>query len=159
MVSIIVNKELDKVEAEYYVLSYEKKTSYKSDITEMRKNYEKQRKEFYKYEKAIDTQRPDTNEDQELREQLLQELEGIVASDKLMDQIITMGHEASQAQRNAGKNLGDQRNVILKSSKNTESALNGMKKANRKILIIQARSVAYAASLYGIIVVLLLIIL
>mmetsp|Transcript_8170 Transcript_8170/g.9274 ORF Transcript_8170/g.9274 Transcript_8170/m.9274 type:complete len:81 (-) Transcript_8170:32-274(-) len=69
-----------------------------------------------------------------------------------------MGHEADNAQKNAGRNLRGQRDIITKGAQNTNKAKTNLINANRKLDIITMRSIVYVGSLYGIAAILFLII-
>ena len=153
-----VNKSLEKSEAEYYTFPNDEKSFFKADLNKMRKLYDNTRAEFFNYENALEQDAPYQDEDQELRKDLLRQLEEIYKEDRQLDQILTMGNEASEFQRNAGTNLRGQRDTIENIAKNTKQARYGLQKANMKIEVIRIRNLLYVGSLYGISVVLFLII-
>ena len=126
----------------------------------MRKQFEDSRKEFFKFEKALDQEKLNFfDEEEKEREGLLEDMEELQRQERELDNIIRMGHEGHDAQRNGGRNLRDQRGMLTTAAKNTNIATDNIRKAGRKIEIISIRNMVYVGSLYGIAVVLALIIL
>ena len=153
------NKQIDKAEAEYYILASNEKAHHKAELHKLRKSYEDCRKEFYDYEKAIDAEKPTgQDEEQDERDELLKGIDELDRQEGEINNIIKMGYEANDMQKNAGRNLRTQRDVIARSAKNTNAAHHALRKANQKIELISLRNMLYTGSLYGIAIVLFLII-
>ena len=145
-----VNKHLEKAEANYSLLSSHEKSYYKAELNKMRKQYEDSRKEFFNYEKALENERPSLNEEEKNeRDELLGGIDELNRQERQIDQIIKMGYEGHDAQRDAGQKLRYQRDLLGKAAKNTSAAMGNLRKANQKIELISIRNMVYVGSLYG----------
>mmetsp|Transcript_27281 Transcript_27281/g.24161 ORF Transcript_27281/g.24161 Transcript_27281/m.24161 type:complete len:135 (+) Transcript_27281:255-659(+) len=124
----------------------------------MRKQYEDCRKEFFSFEQALDQEKPSLYEEEDKeKEELLNGIEELNRQEREIDNIINMGIEGHDAQRNAAKNLRDQRGLLVTGAKNTNKTAGNLRKAHRQIEIVSIRNMVYVGSLYGIAIVLALI--
>ena len=141
------------------MLTSGEKTHYKADIKKIRTIYEEDRKQFFTFEKAVEKDKPTPKEQEEdEKNELLDGIDELDRQEKQINQIITMGYEAEGAQKNAGRNLRGQRDVISKAAKNTENAARNLRRAQVKLTIISVRTMVYIGALYSIAGVLFLII-
>ena len=144
---------------EYALLTTDEKTKFRADLKKIRSIYEDDRKQFFTFEKAVEKDNPSPQErDEEEKNELLDGIDELDRQERQINQIITMGYEAEGAQKEAGRNLRNQRDVISKAAKNTSNAARNLKRAHVKLTIISVRTMVYIGALYSIAGVLFLII-
>mmetsp|Transcript_30978 Transcript_30978/g.30518 ORF Transcript_30978/g.30518 Transcript_30978/m.30518 type:complete len:95 (+) Transcript_30978:231-515(+) len=94
----------------------------------MRRQFDNSRREFFEFETALDKEKPAFfNEEEKERQGLLEDLEELRRQDKEIDNIIRMGNEGYDAQRNGAMNLRKQRDGLTSVAKNTNAATDNLK--------------------------------